>query len=287
MDIVFEQKFQMPGLTQGLNNSMDSSIARPFRVLVENGKNVGKVNNIFYNRKGDSKKYVLGSLCNTSYAKEKSRLLFFPGIIGRKFLFHSEGGDIGNDLIVDHFTIEPNFKTWHYTVRKANGDKERFSDNKVFEIEKDLFYWFGLSMSNAEVLEPLYEKYLLGFTVSSNKLKDINAKMMSAKQNAILHTIEQPETEPNIQNEFIHFDFLVDKRKVRTYNALSKLSLAPTSKPILAKDIPLTSNSFQTRYFEIKLDDFAGYITVIVSKHKGTLSQEIMVSALDEKFELA
>ena len=46
----------------GSSNSLDSALARPFRVLIEEGRNVGRLNHIFFTISGHS--YIFGTLCN-------------------------------------------------------------------------------------------------------------------------------------------------------------------------------------------------------------------------------
>jgi hypothetical protein len=57
------------GVGKVKNNA--SALVRPFRILVDEGKPIGRINYVFYR---SMKSYVLGALCLAT----SQRLLFFP-----------------------------------------------------------------------------------------------------------------------------------------------------------------------------------------------------------------
>jgi hypothetical protein len=246
------------------------------KVLVEEKRNVGRVSFIFYRDKAVDKLYVLGTLCYTSYSKDKKRLILFPGILGRNFLWHSIGGHLKDEIILDHLTIEPDFKTWHYTAfKKGDKKKYKFESNHFIEIVPGLRHWFSLSLNNVNVFEPLSKKYMLTFRTNSNEVDSINEKLMEARGNTIEHIIEQVSDDPDFKSEFLHFDFFVDQRKIKNTDAFLKASVVPQGDLLVSGTAGITPE-FGVMQYDIKIKDFDGSIAVLVSKHKGRLTREVL-----------
>ena len=276
--ITAEFKFEGCGV-KGTTTSQDSALTRPFRVLMDTRRPVGRINHIFYRDNNSRDCYVLGSLCYTYYAKNKKRLIFFPGLQGRKMLWHSATSNTRMQGDIDHFTVEPDLKTWHYTSI-INNKKEavRLPDNKVFELKRGLHYLFGISISNPDKLEVLREKTMFKFTLPSEHADKCSVYLMEAKENSKDNIVHLADEGFDSNSEFVHFDFILDRRIFRRFRKLPKeVSVVPQGKNV-RKDANIPSGDFLVRKHKISVRDFRGDIYVIVSKHKGRLTEEVIIS---------
>lgn len=275
-DIVnITQKFT--GVEKGVSTSLDSSMARPFRVLIEEGKNTGNINHVFF--KDLKYNYVVGSLC---YSKTK-RLIFFPGIISRKLLWDSDKGDINDSGIVDHLTIEPNLKNWHITIFN-NGEKDitkNLSNRSLHKIEDGLYYWFGLSVSSSNMFEKLLEEYSLSFEIPSDQSKKYNEILLKSKDGAKFHFLSLIE-EGIKEDEFLHFDFIIDLRDKNLREKIPhNVTFVPTKPPTTTTELFQVDN-FIIRAHPVEIPEFSGVVTILVSKHKGKLTKDVFIGSAPE-----
>jgi len=251
--------------TPGISENSESAILRPFRVLVNESRNVGSVNHILYKDKTTNKCFVVGSLVYTFYANKVRRLLFFPGSQHRELALHSRVGNLkGKNYVLDHITLEPDL-TWHYTVfvggKKPN--KNLPSNPLYVSQNKNLFFWFSFSIKSPALLEPLYEKYKFQLDTPGEKLEKYFNILDKANRKKEPHILYQPELEAN-QNEFINFSFWIDKRFLGEYRKFPQKSV------VLPKKSP-SPKLFATSNSRIKIHGFRGKIVVITSKHSNNL----------------
>ncbi len=273
--IVITQKFT--GVEKGICTSLESSIARPFRVLINEGKNTGNINHVFF--KDLEHNYIVGSLC---YSKTK-RLIFFPGIIGRKLLWDSDKGDIETGGIVDHLTIEPDLKSWHMTIF-SDGKKDitkNLPNRSLNKIEDNLYYWFGLSLSSPDMFEKLIEEYNLSFEIPPKQDKKYSEILLKSKEGSKFHITSLIE-EGLSDDEFLHFDFLIDLRdKDIREKVPHNITSVPTKPPAVETELSQIDN-FVIRAHPVEIPEFSGVITVLVSKHKGKLTKDVFIGSAPE-----
>lgn len=255
----------------------DSAMVRPFRVLIDHGRKVGTINNLFYQDKNSLSAFIVGSVCYTP----AKRTLFFPGIKARTFLWHSRAAQVPSKGSVDHFTVESDLKTWHYTVLH-NGMKEDvwLPNNNLTEVEPGLYSWFGMSIKDTGVLEPLYGEYRSKFDVPKGKELYYGDILEKAKKESVLQMSLQDEDEAT-DREFIHFDFLIDTRPDdQAQDIPLNVSLMPKGPPVLTSNIESSTEQFRMRMHQIKIPEFKGSIIMLVSKHTGKLTQDVILTGL-------
>lgn len=275
--ITVEQSF--PYAEPGTAISLDSSIARPFRVLIEKGLDTGRVNHLFFFDSGHFS--VVGSLCYTS----TGRLIFFPGVIGRKTLWDSEKGDLKEGGVVDHLTLEPNSKSWHLTIHR-DGKKDKSSQlpsRRTFQVEPGLDYWFGMSVASSSVFEKQFQNYLFSFPVHSGVSSKYLKILEQSKKDSKFHSMSLVH-EGIESGEFLHFDFLIDNRKNKEETPKNIVSV-PYGPPALVNPLELTGD-FIIRAHPVEIPTFPGNILVLVSKHVGELTNEVIFGSAPEPIDL-
>lgn len=268
LQVSINQEF--PDGEPGCSNALDSALARPYRVLIEQGRSTGRINHVFYSDSTHS--YILGSLCNA----DSGRLIFFPGVLGRKVAWDTQKGKLPAGAMMDHITLEPDFKSWHLTVfREGKKDKQRpLSSRCTVEIEPGLDYWFGMSIRSANLLEKAYQRHTFSFSVPSTDIKRYSRIILSSKQRAIHNNTCLPKEDAG-DHEFLHFDFLLDQRVNRNMLPMNVV-FAPVDKPAL-KSFVARPPTFHMRKHNVSIDCWEGKIIVIVTKHAGDLAEEVFV----------
>ena len=264
-----------------ISTSESTAFIRPLKRFINNGRPIGHVYPVVYKNKSEDKYYVLGSLCHTHYAQENSRIIFFPGLQERTLGWHSKQNLPNLSGIIDHFTIEPDEKSWHYTILKKQGKKEKYRlpDNKINEISPGIFSWFSMSLRREHLLESLYRRYNLKIEVPQDKYNDYVEKLSESKKDTITQIIEQPYDDPS-EEEFIHIDFLIDKRESPDSKKLPrKLCLVPYKNPALVDDLREVPSNFPVRNHSIDIKGFSGKILILVSSHKGKLAEDVIIGA--------
>jgi len=59
----------------------------------------------------------------------------------------------------------------------------------------------------------------------------------------------------------------------------SNISMVPTGPPVLQKNIENDVKSFPIRMHSISIPEFAGRVVMMVSKHTGTLTEDVILSS--------
>ena len=266
------------GFGEGKVSSTTNTLVRPFRILIDEGRNVGRINYLFYRENGFPSR-IFGALCCVL----SKRLLFFPGLAGRRLLWHSKtpyfippGG------LIDHFTIEPNFQTWHVTTL-INGEKEKrknwIPSFKLFEIQPKVYFWFGLSMREVNQLE--LTPAITNLPLLKGNPEDLQRKVdivMRSRKGAKFQGLLLPNGEKfDSENNFLHFDVLIDKRQFRWLNKLDLKSVAPFGEPALIEEIN-PDLQFIARTHRVKVRGFNGDIIIGVSQHRGKLKERAIIT---------
>jgi hypothetical protein len=263
------------GFGKGEITSSTSAFVRPFRVLIEEGRDVGRINYLFCHE-DRAPVHTFGALC---YAPSK-RLLFFPGLVVRKLLWHSKlKGFIPPQGFIDHFTIEPNFETWHITTLIDGKKEERknwLPSFKLFELQPNIYFWFGLSIQDIEELELTPKTVRWPFLHGSQEgLKKKTDIVMKAREGAKFQILQLPENKK--EGTFLHFDILIDNRKFKYFKKFDLKSVAPFNKPSLIKEIE-PNLQFIARVHKVRLKNFNGEIIIGVSQHQGIISEKAIIT---------
>ncbi len=252
-----------------------NALIRPYRFLITKRKDIGKVKYLFY-RENESPFRIFGSLCHSA----GKRLLFFPGLIARKLIWNTK---LKNSPlpqgIIDHFTIEPNFKTWHVTTL-LNDKKEKIwmPSFKLFELQPSLYFWFGLSIKNKNELDVTPEEVKLSFESFSIESRRLLQIIKKSRENVEDNILELSNKERKDKNNFLHFDILVDIRsKRKRTKEFDFKSAYPFNKPALIEEIK-PDLQFISRTHKTKLKGFNGDIIIGVSQHKGFLNEKTIIT---------
>ncbi len=269
-----ELEQRLPDGELGSSTSMDSALARPFGVLVQDGRRVGKINHLFYADSAHS--YIVGSLCWSV----TGRLIFFPGIIGRKIIWDTGVAQLKSNGIIDHITLEPDFATWHLTsLINGKKDTSHLPNRNTVKIQRGLHYWFGMSVSGPQVFEPAFQSHKFKFEIPQDKADYYRKIILDAKAGAVYHTLNLPSTGSLAAGEFLHFDFLIDRRWFRHLRKLpTNLAWVPSAPPALKTPIKIPSE-IPMRGHNVKLEGFKGTIVILVSRHVGTLTEDVILGS--------
>ena len=256
-------------------NSIECALARPFYQLFSEGKPVGKVNYIFYLGDNPPSK-ILGSLCLTP----EGRILFFPGVVERNVNWFQpkQGGQqsIKSTGFVDHFTLEKDRKSWHFTILEANRKKvKELPSFKPLLLSKDVLFWFGLSIQNPRFLEttPVILESVFSCP-SSDSVRRLNAYEDAIKK-AVYHGVNLPSRDLK-ETQFIHFGFYLTLKNISITKLIPQ---GPTEKPIVSDFSQILNGKTEYRACPVTLEGLKEKIWVVVSKYNGILADKVIIKA--------
>ena len=262
------------GFGEGVNQSQESALARPFRPLREEGKPVGKVNFLFTDPLGFPSS-VVGSLCFSP----GNRLLFYPALESRNISWYTRGDgpkEIGPEgSIIDHLTLEPGFERWHLTLLDPGGKKVRkLPTKRTSQVGGSAFYWFGLSISGTNALERSPEKLILQFPAPMTDSERRMGEFQEASEGAKWHLLHLPENETLQEGHFLHFDFIVDPTS--SIDVAELPSFAPAGPPALESAVDRPTQ-FRLRSHPVGVPDFPATVEVVVSQRPGRLVDQAIL----------
>jgi hypothetical protein len=263
----------------GTSSNPTSALVRPFRLLLDEGKPIGTINYVLFK---DKSLRVLGTF-NLTPGK---RLLFFPGLIGRKprwFTKSSLAKSANESEIIDHLTLEPDFRSYHTTVLGQSSSRSVLTSYRTINVKKNLTYWFGLSLLNEEMLEICPEEMVFRFMSPPQDIDRRANVVLESRRGAKFHIISlYPKSK--LVDCYLHFDFIVD----RSWFASSILArwpqlglpstptTAPTGPPMLKARVPIPSQ-IPVRWHPVGIPNFRGIVWVISSVHPGELSEQTLI----------
>ena len=275
------------GLGVGRLVNRTSALVRPFRLLLDEGKPIGRISYLFYQ---SDKTRILGALCFTSYG----RLLFFPGIAKRNPRWIAEGaaprilGQTNN--LIDHLTLELDFNSWHVTMLGLdNSRKSVLAKYRTREIVDSVTYWFGISILSDNILEECPGEIRMIFS-SSGQDADRRIKIVeSSVGNSDSHVFPLYTDASVTGSDFIHFDFIIDRRPRNSFSidSLKRPTLfdlvspttAPTGPPALKSPVPVPPQ-LHVRSHPVAIQGFLGIVWVIMSRRFGELVQQAVIGSL-------
>lgn len=273
-----------PKFGKGKSELMSCALARPYKQLFEHGKPIGRINHIFFYVKSWPT-HVLGSLCLTP----GQQLLFYPGLRERQvnWVFSKRGSFKGvrtefqvvkSTGLVDHLTLDKKLRRWHVTILGPKGRKElHLPSHRTKRIGKDALAWFGLTISDPNVLEITPEKLSLTFSSPPEDSKRRIRLLINARKDAILHLTSLDKMSLN-PTEFLHFDFFTGSDKM-PFEMLP--CYAPTQIPIVHKYAQAFKGKTQFRRHPVSLVGMEKKVWVVASKHIGKLSDKAIVTCFE------
>jgi hypothetical protein len=272
---------ELPGAGgKGIQRSKTSALARPYNRLLLEGKQIGRMNHIFFEDPSRNT-YVLGSLCYTF----TEMLLFFPALNIRRTIWDFSENAGRREVItvqdIDHISLEKNQKLWHVRTFRRDGERgDRWPDYRT-ELNpefSDSFYWFGLSIRNPQHLEPKPKLLVLdyfGVQEKSTRLKALKKAWPSAE--VPFHNVTLNDSSIQ-EGEFLHFDFYIGPEK--TPDGVFATH-QPTHLPLVTdgmnhNGLPLIPQ----RSHPVLVPDMKDRVWIVSSKHKGNLSEEAIIGGL-------
>jgi hypothetical protein len=268
--------------------ALSSAIGRPFKRLIDIGKPPGRINYLFFQPFGGQLR-TLGALCHTP----GEQVLFYPALVTRRVSWYTVS-DKKTELVtrpdefLDHITLEPDSETWHATILTVQGKKETLiPKRRTRQINRCLIFWFALSVKNPSVLEMTPNRVSLGpFPAPSTDSARRATSMMDARKDAVFRTIELNEKQPISNDQFITFEFYLD-RSSRTKLWLRHFLLGRwgRSTPILfpigvpaAQESPKPVLPFPYRSHDVEIPGFRGCFTISTYRTTGSLTGDAILS---------
>lgn len=263
------------GFGQGVDESPANPLVRPFRLAVDQGKDLGRVNYVFY-REGQQPSRVFGVFCHT----RGRRLLFFPGIRGRKFLWHSKAQLARPpEGLIDHFTAEADHESWHVTTLRDGRKEGRASwlqPMRLTRLRRGVHLWFGLSVTDSASLYPTPAKTAIILRGKPGQ-PPRSDYIVRSRAGAKFHVLSLAEGSEVCSPGFLHFDVILDRSFTRWFRRPPRLSCAPFKHPALLQSVRPES-PFWGRLHWIRLRGYPGRVYVNVCRRPGQLSCPCIVS---------
>jgi hypothetical protein len=132
------------------------------------------------------------------------RIIFFPAVQDLSIQMNAAGKHEG--LTIDHITIEPDLKDWHYTT--VNGKHGTIAGTTI--LVPNLWHLFSMAVAEPKCLEQTPSKF--AFEVSTSSAD--SPLRVTRFQNAIkglTHTLVQLDRSFG-EAGFLNFDFFLDRR---------------------------------------------------------------------------
>ncbi len=261
----------------GIQKSKASALARPYNRLLSEGKQIGRMNHVFF-EDPSGHAYVLGSLCHTF----TGMLLFFPALNLRSTIWEFSEKE-GKKIVrtkqhIDHVTLEKNHEFWHVRTFREDGARgDRWPDYRTISIPESLnsFYWFGLSIREPPFLEVKPEMLILDYSVVKETETRLKAFQKAWPSREIpFHNVTLNESSI-AEGEFLHFDFFIGPVDIpdgifETYQ--------PIRPPMLERVIEHTDSwKIRQRGHPVMIPDMKNRLWIVSSKHRGKLSEEAII----------
>lgn len=269
LDRILRRKF---GSGKSVND--ESALTRPFRQLFHAGKPIGKINYIFF--KGNKwPTRILGALCFTP----GKRLLFFPGLNHRKINWKlSRGGKkisfFFNYGLLDHFTLERDFKRWHATIITSPSEpKPKRPSFRTYRVDRNTIFWFGLTIQKPEVLEMTPEEHRMIFSCPPRDSERRAKLLVEAREGAIFHLVHLEKVKIRF-DDFVHFDFFIAPP---TVDVKKFPCFVPMYEPMV-RNYSQIEGGTPIRSHPVMLPGMKQRVWVMVSKHHGEVSEKSIIT---------
>lgn len=278
------------------NPNDDSVIFKPFKRIIESGKETGHVSYMFLNTDDENgvsveneictidellkseefqakippdKIKVLGCICHT----KGGQILFYPSFTTSyftKFKNRDQPERHIEKINIDHFSLEPSFKKWHITHPGGH-----IKDLKTCKIEDNLTYWFGMSINSEVKLEQVYRNntfaYLCPLSDAERRIQDIESSLKYRDEHLITPPIGDKY---NKEDSFYHFEFYIKKD-----SSIEDKKIDPFHLP--GSSILYIQMSEECQYFcyDIDIPKFKGKLVLVAAKITGILTDDIILNS--------
>jgi hypothetical protein len=264
----------LENIGKGEEVGIANALVRPYRLLINEERRVGKITHSFYQENTDSFR-IFGSFCYTP----SNRLLFFPGIEKKKLLWDSvDTTRVMPTKNIDHFTLESNRKSWHVTVLNKT-QQDWLPSRQLLEIEPEIFLWFGLSVKNPLEFEKTPKETKLSFPVKDSQ-RAINI-FHESRDKAVWNILQLHPDETLRDEDYLHFDVYLDFRKLKFFKKQPNFKIAaPTSGSAINSQEVIKTGAIPARSHKVKLRGFNGDVWIVVSRHRGSLLNSAIITTI-------
>ncbi|MEX0763993.1 MAG: hypothetical protein WD033_02340 [Nitrosopumilaceae archaeon] len=249
---------------RGDSSNKDSALVRPFRKILRDGKDPGKINYLFHT--DNDKYYVLGSFAYTN-----NHIIFFPAFVDRTIVnfYETQFIEQGIQLHVDHFTLENNLRTWHVTFDEKQEQKTRVRKLNTKNIDEYNFLWFILRIKSLSAIEFAPQRQIMLLESTKSEVIRRAPIINKARENAVF---QATKLDDNLTEEYFwQFEFFVNTTQDR--KNIPKVPV--TVQGNIDADIKDARKQAHIRIHQVFLDGFNGCIIIRVSKIIGTIKTPI------------
>ena len=248
-----------------------NAIARPYRRLVEDGTDPGKISYVLIRPALSNQYKMLGTLCETL----GQRLLFFPGCRIRRLnrLFNRKPTIQAQVLrgIVDHITFETGKRRGHITEVLPNGKRRvALKLPRRQEVGQELYAWFGITLNSIALLDSVPGKLLFSTECPAS---DVDRRLeLFHKACKVSRICTLPVAQPTAET-FLQVNFFVDfepgqiRAQIRTF--------LPNGPPELRKAIEIPS-TMTAHLHRLRLHDSVGMIKIHPIVWEGEPAHEVV-----------
>jgi len=250
------------------------SLARPFRVLFEDGRPLGRINYLFF-APPTGPHFTLGAVVRTP----ADRFLFFPGLKSRKVNWFARGENIITlttkpGELLDHFTLEPDLQNWHVTILTEGRKKTKTPRFRARRIGDNLVFWFALSIRSPQNLEPTPKNLEMVFRSTREDSERRTKLLDEARDGAIFNITQLPEGSESVgPGEFMNFEFFLDLNGT-SYNGEA---LAPLQPPAVKMPIEIPRLN-PMRAHTVTIPGWSGRVVVSAYTLRGLLADDCVIS---------
>lgn len=182
------------------------------------------------------------------------RLIFFPGFRDSYKQIESYQGQKPwrNQLFdFDHVTLNKNFRDSHITSRDSINHLGSFPTS---ELGDSRFLWFGLSLSDFNVLRPVWKKTDVVMKVPASDSKRRTKVFMDSREDAKFQIVKRhPDAQSIFPQGFLHVSFIVGPKGFKLYKGMKHGF--PEGSPFLLHQLPQGSLQLPVRLHKISVSD--------------------------------
>lgn len=164
----FSVKVEIEGGAPGVDRDPDNALSRALHVPMKEGNPQEATAPVYYSGSEEKPRFRwLGALVLT----DGDRVLFFPsGTLEGDF----SGSGFGEGDTIDHFTLEPDWQSWHLTsAPTTDPDKKDHPDSSpTLPIGSDGYLWFGLGVADEGLLPPVRETTIIRTGIPEKDVTD-------------------------------------------------------------------------------------------------------------------
>jgi hypothetical protein len=119
-------------------------------------------------------------------------------------------------FLVDHITLEPDFKTWHVT--RSTRKKRHMPGLCTVPLGEDRLLWFGMSIKDFSVLRIAKKTTIAAHpSAESDSSRRLNLAMEADKNGACGAVSFHPEVKLSGEDRFPHFAFIIGPKGFPDY----------------------------------------------------------------------